>query len=168
MAVDGIYHRVLAVTKEATMQERFNEALKEALKSQNKIRVSTLRLITAAIKDRDIAARSADSGDGVTDEQVLEILVKMVKQRQEAASTYEEAGRLELAEQERAEITVIEEFLPAQLSDDEIAAAVDAAIAEIGAETLKDMGKVMGALKGKYAGQMDFGKAGGLVKGKLG
>lgn len=150
------------------MQERFNEALKEALKSQNKIRVSTLRLITAAIKDRDIAARSADSGDGVTDEQVLEILVKMVKQRQEAASTYEEAGRLELAEQERAEITVIEEFLPAQLSDDEIAAAVDAAIAEIGAETLKDMGKVMGALKGKYAGQMDFGKAGGLVKGKLG
>lgn len=150
------------------MQERFNEALKEALKSQDKIRVSTLRLITAAIKDRDIAARSADSGDGVTDEQVLEILVKMVKQRQEAASTYEEAGRLELAEQERAEITVIEEFLPAQLSDDEIAAAVDAAIAEIGAETLKDMGKVMGALKGKYAGQMDFGKAGGLVKGKLG
>ena len=150
------------------MQERFTEALKEALKSQDKIRVSTLRLITAAIKDRDIAARSADSGDGVTDEQILEILVKMVKQRQDAASTYEEAGRLELAEQERAEITVIEEFLPAQLSDDEIAAAVDAAIAELGAASLKDMGKVMGALKGKYAGQMDFGKAGGLVKGKLG
>jgi len=150
------------------MQERFNEALKQALKSQDKIRVSTLRLITAAIKDRDIAARSADSGDGVTDEQILEILVKMVKQRQEAATTYEEAGRLELAEQERAEITVIEEFLPTQLGDDEIAAAVDAAIAEIGAESLKDMGKVMGALKGKYAGQMDFGKAGGLVKGKLG
>ena len=150
------------------MQERFNEALKQALKSQDKIRVSTLRLITAAIKDRDIAARSADSGDGVTDEQILEILVKMVKQRQEAATTYEEAGRLELAEQERAEITVIEEFLPTQLGDDEIAAAVDAAIAEIGAESLKDMGKVMGSLKGKYAGQMDFGKAGGLVKGKLG
>ncbi len=150
------------------MQERFTEALKEALKSQDKIRVSTLRLITAAIKDRDIAARSADSGDGVTDEQILEILVKMVKQRQDAASTYEEAGRLELAEQERAEITVIEEFLPTQLSDDEIAAAVDAAIAELGAASLKDMGKVMGALKGKYAGQMDFGKAGGLVKGKLG
>ena len=150
------------------MQERFTEALKEALKSQDKIRVSTLRLITAAIKDRDIAARSADSGDGVTDEQILEILVKMVKQRQDAASTYEEAGRLELAEQERAEITVIEEFLPTQLSDDEIAIAVEAAIAELGAASLKDMGKVMGALKGKYAGQMDFGKAGGLVKGKLG
>ncbi len=150
------------------MQERFTEALKEALKSQDKIRVSTLRLITAAIKDRDIAARSADSGDGVSDEQILEILVKMVKQRQDAATTYEEAGRLELAEQERAEIAVIEEFLPTQLSDDEIAAAVEAAIAEVGAASLKDMGKVMGALKGKYAGQMDFGKAGGLVKGKLG
>ncbi len=149
------------------MQERFNEALKEAIKSKDKIRVSTLRLITAAIKDRDIAARSADSGDGVSDEQILEILAKMVKQRQEAAATYEEAGRLELAEQERAEIIVIEEFLPQQLSDDEVSAAVDAAIAELGAETLKDMGKVMAQLKGKFAGQMDFGKASGLVKQKL-
>lgn len=149
------------------MQERFNEALKEAIKSKDKIRVSTLRLITAAIKDRDIAARSADSGDGVSDEQILEILAKMVKQRQEAAATYEEAGRLELAEQERAEIIVIEEFLPQQLSDDEVSAAVDAAIAELGAETLKDMGKVMAHLKGKFAGQMDFGKASGLVKQKL-
>ena len=92
----------------------------------------------------------------------------MVKQRQEAAATYEEAGRLELAEQERAEIVVIEEFLPAQLSEADIEAAVDAAIAELGAASLKDMGKVMGALKGKYAGQMDFGKAGGLVKQRLG
>ena len=150
------------------MQERFNEALKEAIKSKDKIRVSTLRLITAAIKDRDIAARSADSGSGITDEQILEILAKMVKQRQEAATTYEEAGRLELAEQERAEIVVIEEFLPQQLSEEEVSAAVDAAIAELGAETLKDMGKVMGLLKGQYAGQMDFGKASGLVKQKLG
>lgn len=149
------------------MQERFNEALKEAIKSKDKIRVSTLRLITAAIKDRDIAARSADSGDGVSDEQILEILAKMVKQRQEAAATYEEAGRLELAEQERAEIIVIEEFLPQQLSDDEVSTAVDAAITELGAETLKDMGKVMAQLKGKFAGQMDFGKASGLVKQKL-
>lgn len=150
------------------MQERFNEALKEAIKSKDKIRVSTLRLITAAIKDRDIAARSADSGSGITDEQILEILAKMVKQRQESATTYDEAGRLELAEQERAEIVVIEEFLPQQLSEDEVSAAVDAAIAELGAETLKDMGKVMGLLKGQYAGQMDFGKASGLVKQKLG
>ena len=149
------------------MQERFTEALKEAIKSKDKIRVSTLRLITAAIKDRDIAARSADSGDGVTDEQILDILAKMVKQRHEAAATYEEAGRLELAEQERAEIIVIEEFLPQQLSDDEVSTAVDAAIAELGAETLKDMGKVMAQLKGKFAGQMDFGKASGLVKQKL-
>lgn len=149
------------------MQERFTEALKEAVKSQDKIRVSTLRLITAAIKDRDIAARSADSGDGVTDEQILEILAKMVKQRQEAATTYEEAGRLELAEQERAEICVIEEFLPQQLSEDEVATAVAAAIADLGADSLKDMGKVMASLKGKYAGQMDFGKASGLVKQQL-
>ena len=158
----------VSVIKEATMQERFTEALKEAVKSQDKIRISTLRLITAAIKDRDIAARGADRGEGASDEQVLEILAKMVKQRQEAAATYEEAGRLELAEQERAEILVIEEFLPAQLSDDEIQSAVDEAIAQTGAESLKDMGKVMGALKGKYAGQMDFGKAGGLVKQQLG
>lgn len=150
------------------MQEKLNEALKAAVKSQDKIRVSTLRLINAAIKDRDIAARTADHGKGVTEEQILEILSKMVKQRIEAATTYEEAGRLELAEQERAEIVVIEEFLPRQLSDDEVSAAVQAAIDEIGAGSLKDMGKVMGALKGKYAGQMDFGKAGALVKDKLG
>ena len=149
------------------MQERFTEALKEAVKSQDRIRVSTLRLITAAIKDRDIAARSADSGDGVTDEQILEILAKMVKQRQEAASTYEEAGRLELAEQERAEIVIIGEFLPKQLSEDEVSAAVAAAIAELGAGSLKDMGKVMACLKGKFAGQMDFGKASALVKQEL-
>ena len=150
------------------MQERFTEALKTAVKAQDKIRVSTLRLILAAIKDRDIAARSADNGDGVSDDQILEILAKMVKQRQEAATTYEEAGRLELAEQERAEIVVIEEFLPAQLGNEDIAAAVNEAIAETGAASLKDMGKVMGVLKGKYAGQMDFGKAGGLVKKQLG
>ncbi|MBL6761929.1 MAG: GatB/YqeY domain-containing protein [PS1 clade bacterium] len=150
------------------MRERFTEALKEAVKSQDKIRISTLRLITAAIKDRDIAARGADRGDGATDEQVLEILAKMVKQRHEAAATYEEAGRLELAEQELAEIAVIEEFLPTQLSDEEITVAVNQAIAETEAATLKDMGKVMGVLKSKYAGQMDFGKAGGQVKAQLG
>ncbi len=150
------------------MQERFAEALKEAVKSKDKIRVSTLRLITAAIKDRDIAARSADNGDGVSDEQILQILAKMVKQRHESATTYEEAGRPELAEQERAEIAVIEEFMPQQLTEEETRAAVEAAIAELGADSLKDMGKVIGALKEKYAGQMDFGKASGLIKQKLG
>lgn len=150
------------------MQEQFSEALKAAVKSRDKVRISTLRLITAAIKDRDIAARTADNRDGVSDDEILEILAKMVKQRQESATTYEQAGRLELAEQERNEIAVIEEFLPRQLDDDEMAIAVDTVIQAQAASSLKDMGKVMGALKSQYAGQMDFGKAGALVKQKLG
>ena len=150
------------------MHERFNEALKVALKSQDKIRISTLRLINAAIKDRDIADRTDNGGAGVSEDVVLEILAKMIKQRQESLSAYEKAGRLDLADQERSEIVIIQEFMPRQLEDDEIIAAVDAALAEVGAETLKDMGKVMGLLKQKYTGQMDFGKAGARVKEKLG
>ncbi|CAI8379798.1 MAG: Uncharacterised protein [Rhodobiaceae bacterium UBA7378] len=150
------------------MQERFSEALKAALKSQDKVRISTLRLINAAIKDRDIADRTDNGGEGVSEEVVLEILAKMIKQRQESLTAYEEAGRLDLADQERNEIVVIKEFMPRQLDDDEIVAAVDAALAEVGAETLKDMGKVMGLLKKQYTGQMDFGKAGARVKEKLG
>ena len=150
------------------MHERFNEALKIALKSQDKIRISTLRLINAAIKDRDIADRTDNGGAGVSEDVVLEILAKMIKQRQESLSAYETAGRLDLADQERSEIVIIKEFMPRQLEDDEIIAAVDAALAEVGAETLKDMGKVMGLLKQKYTGQMDFGKAGARVKEQLG
>lgn len=150
------------------MQERFSEALKAALKSQDKVRISTLRLINAAIKDRDIADRTDNGGEGVSEEVVLEILAKMIKQRQESLTAYEEAGRLDLADQERNEIVVIKEFMPRQLDDDEIVAAVDAALAEVGAETLKDMGQVMGLLKKQYTGQMDFGKAGARVKEKLG
>ena len=150
------------------MHERFNEALKVALKSQDKVRISTLRLINAAIKDRDIADRTDNGGTGVSEDVVLEILAKMIKQRQESLSAYEKAGRLDLADQERSEIVIIQEFMPRQLEDDEIIAAVDAALAEVGAETLKDMGKVMGLLKQKYTGQMDFGKAGARVKEKLG
>ena len=150
------------------MHERFNEALKVALKSQDKVRISTLRLINAAIKDLDIADRTDNGGAGVSEDVVLEILAKMIKQRQESLSAYEEAGRLDLADQERSEIVIIQEFMPRQLEDDEIIAAVDAALAEVGAETLKDMGKVMGLLKQKYTGQMDFGKAGARVKEKLG
>ena len=150
------------------MHERFNEALKVALKSQDKVRISTLRLINAAIKDRDIADRTDNGGAGVSEDVVLEILAKMIKQRQESLSAYEEAGRLDLADQERSEIVIIQEFMPRQLEDDEIIAAVDAALAEVGAVTLKDMGKVMGLLKQKYTGQMDFGKAGARVKEKLG
>ena len=150
------------------MHERFNEALKVALKSQDKVRISTLRLINAAIKDRDIADRTDNGGAGVSEDVVLEILAKMIKQRQESLSAYEEAGRLDLADQERSEIVIIQEFMPRQLEDDEIIAAVDAALAEVRAETLKDMGKVMGLLKQKYTGQMDFGKAGARVKEQLG
>ena len=131
------------------MHERFNEALKVALKSQDKVRISTLRLINAAIKDRDIADRTDNGGAGVSEDVILEILAKMIKQRQESLSAYEEAGRLDLADQERSEIVIIQEFMPRQLEDDEIVAAVDAALAEVGAETLKDMGKVMGLLKQK-------------------
>ncbi len=150
------------------MRERINEALKEAIKAKDARRSSTLRLINAAIKDRDISARGADKVDGVSDEEILEILAKMVKQRIESAQTYKEAGRPELEQQELEEIEIIQDFLPRQLDEDEARQAVEAIIAEIQATGLKDMGKVMGALKARYTGQMDFGKASGLVKELLG
>lgn len=145
--------------------------LKAAMKAKEPLRLSTLRLINAAIKDREIAAR-ADAGEGsataVADADVMQILSKMVKQRQESARVYEEGGRLELAEKERDEIAVIEEFLPKPLSDDEVEAAIVAAISEVGADSLRDMGKVMGILKSAHTGRMDFGAVGGLVKDRLG
>ncbi len=151
------------------MRDRVTAALKDAMKSKEADRLSTLRLINAAIKDKDIALRgTADEEAGVGDADVLAIMGRMVKQRQESARAYEEGGRLELAEKELSEIKVIEGFLPKQLSEDEAATAVDAAIAEVGAASIRDMGKVMAALKGKYTGQMDFGKAGPMVKAKLG
>ena len=150
------------------MREQINAALKEAMKAKDKRKMSTLRLINAAIKDRDIAVRTKGSGEAVSDSEVLEILAKMIKQRRESVTTYEEAGRLELAEQEQQEIEIITGFLPKQLSDEEVRAACEQAISDAGAESLKDMGKVMGALKGAYAGQMDFGKAGAIVKQLLG
>ena len=146
---------------------RIGGALKDAMKAKDAGRLSTLRLINAAIKDRDISLRGEGREDGVTEAEVLQILGKMVKQRQESARAYEEGGRLELAEKERAEITVIEEFLPRQLSGDEVAAAIDQAIAATGAEGIRDMGKVMGELKARYTGQMDFGAAGPMVKDRL-
>lgn len=151
------------------LREDINSALKQAMRDRAADRLSTLRLIMAAIKDRDIAARAEgdESGSGVSDADILSILAKMVKQRQESARTYEEGGRLDLAERELAEITIIEEFLPKQLSHDEIVEAVKAAVAEVGAESIRDMGKVMGALKAKYTGQMDFGKVGPMVKDQL-
>ncbi|PVA06530.1 GatB/YqeY domain-containing protein [Thalassorhabdomicrobium marinisediminis] len=150
------------------LRARVNAALKESMKAKEADRLSTLRLINAAIKDRDIEARGDGSDEGVGDDVVLAILGKMVKQRQESARAYEEAGRLELAEKEQAEVKIIEEFLPRQLSDKEVEKQIDAAIAEVGADSIRDMGKVMGVLKAKFTGQMDFGKAGPMVKARLG
>lgn len=151
-----------------TLRDRLQTALKDAMRAKQAERLSTLRLINAAIKDRDIAARG-DGGEGLVSEaDILGILGRMVKQRQESARAYEEGGRLELAEKELAEVTVIEEFLPRQLSADEVEAAIAAAIAEAGAATIRDMGKVMAVLKGRYTGQMDFGAVGPRVKDRLG
>ncbi len=151
------------------MRDRVNAALKDAMKSKEADRLSTLRLINAAIKDKDIALRgSADEDGGVSNDDVLAILGRMVKQRQESARAYEEGGRLELAEKELSEIKVIEEFLPKQLTEEEAEKAVGDAIAEVGATSIRDMGRVMAVLKGKFTGRMDFGKAGPMVKGRLG
>lgn len=150
------------------MRSRLNAALKTAMKEKDSERLTTLRLINAAIKDREIASRGEGEEVVVSDGDVLGILGKMVKQRQESAKAFEEGARLELAEKERAEIAVIEEFLPRQLNEEEVAKAVEEAISETGAESIRDMGKVMGVLKAKYTGQMDFGAAGPLVKAKLG
>lgn len=150
------------------LRDRINAALKEAMKEKNAARLTTLRLINAAIKDRDIAARGTGNDEGVTDTEVLGILGKMVKQRQESAKAFEEGGRIELAQQELSEITVIEDFLPRQLSAEETASAIEDAIADSGAQSIRDMGKVMGVLKAKYTGQLDFGAVGGMLKAKLG
>jgi len=150
------------------LRERINTETKAAMKAKQTLRLTTLRLINAAIKDKDIAARSGDNVDGVSDEQILAILSKMIKQRRDSATAYEEANRMELAEQERAEIEVIEEFLPRKLDDDEVTAAIDAAMEKVGASSIRDMGKVMAELKSSHAGQMDFGKVGGMIKQRLG
>ena len=149
------------------LRSRINTAMKQAMKDKSAERLSTIRLINAAIKDRDIAARTEGKENGVGDGEVLAILAKMTKQRQESAKTYEEAGRLDLSERELAEIKVIEEFLPRQLTDSEIQSAISEAINEVGASSIRDMGKVMASLKSKYAGQMDFGAVGALVKNNL-
>ncbi len=149
------------------LRSRLGNALKEAMKAKDSDRLSTLRLINAAIKDRDIALRGEGRESGVSEEEILGILGKMVRQRQESARAYEEGGRLELAERERAEISVIEEFLPRRLSEEETAVAIDSAIAEIGAGSLRDMGRVMGLLKERYAGRMDFSCVGARVKERL-
>ena len=144
------------------IRERFAGDLKDAIKSKDAPRVSTLRLICAAVKDRDIAARTEDSGVG--DAEVLAILAKMIRQREESARIYEEAGRLDLAEQERGEIAIIRGYLPKQMSESEVEKAVAQAIGETGACSIRDMGKVMAHLKARHAGRMDFARAGAALK----
>ena len=150
------------------MREIINTAVKDAMRSKDKLRLSTLRLVNAAIKDKDIALRTEDRPDGVSSSEILQILGKMVKQRQESAKAYEEGGRLELAEQELSEIKIIEEFLPRQLSDDEVSKVIKDTIALVGASSIRDMGKVMSSLKCQYTGQLDFGKVGAMIKKILG
>ena len=148
------------------MRERLTTMMKDSMKAGDKRRLATVRMIQAAIKDKDIEARGA--GKTVSDDDILALMQKMVKSRQESADIYAKAGRPELETQEREEIAIITEFLPTQMSNDEAKAAIEAAIAETGAASMKDMGKVVAALKGKYTGQMDFAKASGLVKAALG
>lgn len=150
------------------LRERITAAMKEAMKAGEKQKLSTVRMIQAALKDKDIEARTAGPGTGQIEEaDILALLQKMIKQRNEAAGVYEQGGRPELAENERTEAAIIQEFLPKQMDETETRAAVEAAIAETGAAGPKDMGKVIGVLRGKYAGRMDFSKASGLVKDVL-
>jgi uncharacterized protein YqeY len=147
-----------------TLRERFNEQLKEAMRAKDQKRVSTMRMILAALKDRDIAARTETSREGVPDEEVLSLLAKMIKQREESAAAFESGGRPELAQSERQEIVIVREFMPKQMSPEDARAAAQSLIAELGASSMQDMGKVMAALKERYAGQMDFSRASATVK----
>ena len=149
------------------LRTRLSDALKTAMKGKDAPTVSTLRLIVAALKDRDIAARGKGNKDGIPEEEILGLLQSMIKQRRDSIALYEKGGRMELAQQEAEEIAIIEEYLPQQMSDDDIAAAIDAVIEDAGAATLKDMGKVMAGLKEKHAGSMDFSMASAMVKERL-
>lgn len=149
------------------LRERLLEALKTSMKSGDKAKVAAVRLIQAAVKDKDIESRGAGRGQA-SDEEILALMQKMIKQRQESAAIYAANARPELAETENGEIAVISSFMPSQLSEDDVKAAIAAAVSEAGATSMKDMGKVVAVLKAKYAGQMDFAKASGMVKAALG
>ena len=148
------------------LRDDINNALKTAMKAQEPLRVSTLRMVNSTIKNADIQARG-ENKQAPADEELLGLLQKMIKQRQESVELYEKGGRADLVKQEQEEIAIISAYLPQQMSEPEMKAAIEAAVKETGAAGMKDMGKVIGALKGKYAGKMDFAKAGGLVKGQL-
>ena len=148
------------------LRDDINNALKEAMKAREERRVSTLRMVNAAIKDRDIEARGLGKGP-LSDEELLALFQKLIKSRQDSIELYQKGGRADLVAQEQEEIAIISSYLPKQMSEDEMKAAIAAAIKDTGATSMKDMGKVIGALRGKYAGQMDFGKASALIKGTL-
>ena len=159
-----------ALTREGhrmTLRDSIADRTKLAMREKDSLRLSTLRLMSAAIKDRDIAARSEDRCGGIDDSEIMSLLVKMVKQREESAKTYEENGRPELAERERVEIEIVREFMPTALSDEEVSSVIAKIVEETEATGLKDMGKIMGRLKTDYAGRIDMGKAGAIVKGHL-
>ena len=149
------------------IRDDLKKALVEALKAKDETKVATIRLINAAIKDKDIEARPKGNLDGIDDTSILNLLMSMVKQRNESIGMYQKGGRDDLAQKEQAEINVISLFLPKQMSTEEIGAAIDTLIQETGASSIKDMGKVMGALKAKYAGKMDFASASSIIKSKL-
>ena len=148
------------------LRENINNAVKDAMRAKDERKLSTLRMVNSTIKNADIEARG-QSKPPLSDGDLLSLLQKMIKQRQESAELYDKGNRAELADQERAEIAIISAYLPQQMSEDDVKAAITAEIAEVGAAGIKDMGKVIAALKAKYAGQMDFGKASGLVKAAL-
>ena len=150
------------------LRQRINDALKQAMREKDSNRLATLRLINAAIKDQEIARRGADGDTEIGEADILAILGKMIKQRQESVRAYEEGGRLDLAESERQEMDVITEFLPRQLDETEVRAAIDKAIKETGATSIRDMGRIMGLLKERYSGRMDFGAVGAMLKARLG
>ncbi len=150
------------------LRDRLNDALKEAMKNRDELKTNTVRLILAALKDRDIASRGKGKVEEIVDDEILTMLQSMIKQRNESIKLYEQGGRKELAEQEQAEIEIITEFLPEQLGEEEMAEAVTEEIKKVGATSLKEMGQVMNALKEDYAGRMDFAKASAIVKEHLG
>jgi uncharacterized protein YqeY len=149
------------------LRSQLNESLKQAMRAKDQCAVSTLRLILAALKDRDIAARGKGQTEGVDEEQILEMLQKMVRQRRDSIEMYRKGQRQDLVEKEEAEIAVIERFLPQQMDEAAVREAVEGAISEQNAESVKDMGRVMAVLKERYAGRMDFAKASGMVKEQL-
>ncbi len=150
------------------LRTRFSDALKESLRAKRQRELATVRLILAALKDRDIAVRSKGNMDGISDDEILQMLNSMIKQRRESIELYEKGGREALAQQEREEVEIIQGFMPKQMDEAEVNEAVKVAVAEAGASSVKDMGKVMAILKDKFAGRMDFSKASGIVKQHLG